>query len=88
MQQLRLNSQINIVMRKLTSRNVTAGILSQNFKEIVKQFIALDEAFSFTNMIKRTLAYWKKFLNEVLAMVKQRGLPTFFNIISCKFKME
>ena len=75
-------------MRKLTSRNVTAGILSQNFKETVKQFIALDEAFSFTNMIKRTLAYWKKFLNEVLAMVKQRGLPTFFNIISCKFKME
>ena len=65
-------------MQKLTSRNVTAGILSQNFKEIVKQFIALDEAFSFTNMIKRTLAYWKKFLNEVLAMVKQRGLPTFF----------
>ena len=78
MQQLSLNSQINIVMRKLTSRNVTAGILSQNFKETVEQFIALDEAFSFTNMIKRTLAYWKKFLNEVLAMVKQRGLPTFF----------
>ena len=33
--------------------------------------------------IKGTPAYWKKFLYEVLAMVKQLGLPTFFMILSC-----
>ena len=30
------------------------------------------------NAIKGAPAYWKKFLYEVLAVVKQLGLPTFF----------
>ena len=62
----------------MTPKNVTAGILIQNFKETVKQFIASDEAFSFMNSIKGTPEYWKKFLNGVLAMVKELGRPTFF----------
>ena len=33
--------------------------------------------------IKGTPAYWKKFLDKVLAMVKQLGLPTFFMTLSC-----
>ena len=33
--------------------------------------------------IKGTLAYWKKKLFEVLAMVKQLGIPTFFMTLSC-----
>ena len=35
------------------------------------------------NPIKGTPAYWKRFLFEVSAMVKQRGLPTYFLILSC-----
>ena len=35
------------------------------------------------NAIKGTTAYWKKFLHEVLAMVKQLGIPTFFLTLSC-----
>ena len=41
------------------------------------------EAFNFMNTIKGTPAYWKRFLFEVLAMVKQLGLPTFFMTLSC-----
>ena len=33
--------------------------------------------------IKGTPAYWKKKLFEVLAMVKQLGIPTFFMTLSC-----
>ena len=33
--------------------------------------------------IKGTPACWKKFLYEVLAMVKQLGLPTFLMTLSC-----
>ena len=34
--------------------------------------------------IKGTPAYWKRrFLFEVLAMVKQLGLPTYFMTLSC-----
>ena len=34
------------------------------------------------NYIKGTPAYWKKFLFDVLAMVKQLGIPTFFMTLS------
>jgi len=33
--------------------------------------------------MKGTLAYWKKFLHEVLSMVKQLGPPNFFLTLSC-----
>ena len=33
--------------------------------------------------IKGTPAYWKAFLYDVLAMVKQLGLPTYFLTLSC-----
>ena len=70
-------------MRKVVTANLTAVILSRNVKETVQHFIASDEAFSFMNTIKGTPAYWKKFLHEVLAMVKQLGQPTFFLTLSC-----
>ena len=36
------------------------------------------KGISFMSSIKGTAAYWKTFLSEVLAIVKQLGLPTFF----------
>ena len=63
-------------MKKVKSGKLTAGMLSRNFKESVKSFVATDEAYSFMNTIKGTPAYWKRFLFEVLAMLKQLGLPT------------
>ena len=70
-------------MQKVKSSRLNAGMLSKNFKDRVKQFIASDDAFSFMNSIKGTPAYWEKILQEVLAMVKQLGLPTFFLTLSC-----
>ena len=80
---MQISNQINIAMMKVATTNLTAGMLSRSFKQTVQWFIASDEAFSFMNTIKGTPAYWKKFLHEVLAMVKQLGLPTFFLILSC-----
>ena len=34
------------------------------------------------NTIKGIPAYWKKFLHDILAMIKQLGLPTFFLALS------
>ena len=70
-------------MKKVCTTQLTAGMLSNNFSETVKSFIAKDEGFNFMNSVKGTPAYWKKFLFEVLAMVKQLGLPTFFMTLSC-----
>ena len=82
-QQKQLNSNINIAMKKVQTKNLTAGMLSENFESTVKSFIAKDEGYSFMNTIKGTPAYWKRFLFEVLGMVKQLGLPTFFMTLSC-----
>jgi len=51
MQQLHLRNQINIAMKKVSGENLTAGMLSQNFKETVKEFIANDKAFSFMSSV-------------------------------------
>ena len=83
LQKFQLNSQINIAMRKVSCSTLTAGILSKNFKENIRKFIVRDKAYSFMNAIKGTPAYWKKVLHEVLAMVKQSGIPTFFSTLSC-----
>ena len=82
-QHLNLNSCINIAMKKIKADGLTAGELSQNFKEKISTLIANDEAFNFMNTLKGTPAYWKRFLLEVLAMVKQLGLPTYFMTLSC-----
>ncbi|XP_057310266.1 uncharacterized protein LOC130648243 [Hydractinia symbiolongicarpus] len=83
LQQMQLSSQINIALKKVKGDGLTAGMLSSNFKENVNSFIAADEGFHFMHSIKGTPAYWKRFLLEILAMVKQLGLPTFFMTLSC-----
>ena len=70
-------------MKKVFSNDLTAGMLSKSFKQRVQEFIAKDKAFSFMSSIKGTPAYWKKFLHQVLAMVKQLGAPKFFLTLSC-----
>ena len=57
-------------MEKVTSNQLTSGILNSNINEKVKKFIASDQAFTFTSSIKGTPTYWKKFLFDVLAMKK------------------
>ena len=80
-QHLNLNNRINIAMQKVKGNGLTAGMMSSNFKERVKSLIANDNAFTFMNTLKGTPAYWKRFLFELLAMVKQLGLPTYDSFV-------
>ena len=84
-QHINLNSCINIAIKKIKADGLTAGRVSQNFKETVSGLIANDDAYNFMNQLKGTPAYWKRFLLEVLAMVKQLGLPTYFMTLSCAY---
>ena len=70
-------------MKKVIINNFTGGILRKNFKQRVKELIADEKAFSFMSSIKGTPSYWKKFLHQVLAMLKQLGTPIFFLTLSC-----
>ena len=77
-----LQQQINIAMRNVNGVLNAGSLKSVKFREIVKDFLASDQAFSFTNTIKGTLAYWKRFKSEFSAMVKQLGTPKFFLSLS------
>ena len=70
-------------MKKFSSSNVTAGMLSKNFKKTAEALVASDKGFVFMNTIKETPAFWKRFQLEVLAMIRQLGCPTFFMTLSC-----
>ena len=82
-QQTNLRNQMNIAMRKVSGKNISAGMLSSNFKETVKNFVVNEEAYTFMNSVKGSAAYWKNMLSDVLAMVKQLGIPSFFMTLSC-----
>ena len=40
--------------------------------------IAYDNVFSFMSSTKEIPAYWKQLLCNVIPMVKQLGIPTYF----------
>ena len=80
---MNLRSQINIAMKKVCGQSLTANMFQDNFKDTVKSFLADENAYSFMNTIKGSPAYWKNTLSDVLAMVKQLGIPSFFLTLSC-----
>ena len=84
LQSLSLKKQINTTMRKLSVISLNAGVLNNScFNETVKQWVSNAQAFRFMSSINGTPSYWKKLKEEVLAMVKQLGVPTFFLTLSC-----
>ena len=53
---------MNVTMRKISSDTLTAQV----------------KAYSFMSPIKGTPANRKKFMKDVMEIVKQLGIPTFF----------
>ena len=81
-EQYHLRSSINFAMHKIKPGTLTAGTVKNNFKRTIEKFVASDNAFSFMSSAKRTPAYWKQFLYDELAVVKQLGIPTYFLTLS------
>ena len=70
-------------MQKVRGMQINAGTVKQNYKESVKRLLSSENAYSFMSSVKGTPAYWKQFLFEVLAMVKQLEMPNYFLTLSC-----
>ena len=73
-----MRSSVNFVMHKIKSGTLTAGTVKSNFKGTIERFVARDNSFPFMSLVKATPAHWKQGLYDVLAMVKQLGIPTYF----------
>ena len=83
MQKIQFNNQISIAMRKIASDSLNAEFLRKNFNTTVQQHLAQDKAYRLMCSIKGTPPHWKRTLYEVLAMVRQLGIPTFSTTFSC-----
>ena len=70
-------------MHNIKPATLTAGTVKSTFKATVERFVARDNIFLFMSSVKGTPAYWKQFLYDVLAMLKQLGITTYFLILSC-----
>ena len=65
-------------MEKIRPGKLTAGMVKNSLKGTFEWFVASDNSFSFMSSAKGTPACWKQFLYDVLAMLKQLGIPTSF----------
>ena len=78
-----LRSSINFAMHKIKPGTLTARTIKSYFKGTTERFVARDNAFSFMSSVKGTPAYWKQILYDVLTIVKQLGIPTYFLTLPC-----
>ena len=51
--------------------------------EAFQNLLFQDQAYLFLRKIPGSPPYWQKFMYEVVAMVKQLGIPTWFMTLSC-----
>ena len=49
----------------------------------LKSMVCQDQAYLFLRQVPGTPPYWQKFMYEVIANVKQLGIPTWFMTLSC-----
>ena len=49
----------------------------------VKRLLSNENAFHFMSSVKDAPAYWRQFFHEVMALVKQLGIPTYFLTLPC-----
>ena len=81
-EQKKVSDSINIALKKIHSQPISASQLRSNAQS-VQNLICQDQAYLFLRQIPGTPPYWQKFMYEVVAMVKQLGIPTWFMTLSC-----
>ena len=69
-------------MKKVHGQFVTASQIQSNVQTL-QNLICKDQAYLFLRQIPGTPPYWQRFIYEVVAMVKQLGIPTWFMTLSC-----
>ena len=77
-----LSLSTNFTMNKIKPGTLTVETLEMILKEQWKR-AAHGSTFFFMSLVKGKPAYWKQFLYDVLAVVKQLGIPTYFLTFTC-----
>ena len=82
-EQKKVSDSINIALKKMHGQPLTASQIRSNNMQNLQNLICQDQAYLFFRHIPGTPPYWQKFMYEVVATVKQLGIPTWFMTLSC-----
>lgn len=82
LEQKKVSDSINIALSKLHGQSLTASVLRSNAQRL-QNLVFHDQAYLFLRHVPGSPPYWQKFMYEVVAMVKQLGIPTWFMTLSC-----
>ena len=82
MEQKKISNSINIALKKVHGQSVTASQVKSN-SQAFQNLLLQDQAYLFLRQIPGSPPYWQKFMYEVVAMIKQLGIPTWFMTLSC-----
>ena len=78
----KISDSIAVALKEIHGRSVTASNVRNNSQNL-HDFIFSNQAYLFITNIPGSPIYWQKFMYEVVAMVKQLGIPTWFMTLSC-----
>ena len=82
-EQKKVSDSINIALKKIHGQTLTASQIRSIDAQNLQNLICQDQAYLFLRQIPGSPPYWQRFMYEVIAMVKQLGIPTWFMTLSC-----
>ena len=82
LEQKKVANSINIALKKIQGQPIIASQMKSDVNKL-KGMVCQDQAYLLLRQIPGTPPYWQKFMYEVIAMVKQLGIPTWFMSLSC-----
>ena len=82
-EQNKVQDSINIALKKVSGQPLTANQVRNLDNGTKQHLIFSDQAYYFMKNIPGSPAYWKNFLFDVVAMIKQLGPPAWWITFSC-----
>ena len=82
LEQKKVSDSINIALKKIQGQSITASQIKSDVNKL-RSLVCQEQVYLFLRQIPGTPPYWQKFMYEVIAMVKQLGIPTWFMRLSC-----
>ena len=82
-EQQKVQDSISIALKKVHSHSLTAGEVRSMDSSSFQNLIFSDQAYFFMKNIPGSPSYWKRFMYEVIAMIKQLGPPSWWMTLSC-----
>ena len=82
LEQKKVADSINIALKKIQGQPITVSQIRSDVNKF-NSLVCQDQAYLFLRQVPGTPPYWQRFMYEVVAMVKQLSIPTWFMTLSC-----